>query len=290
MPMIQALCPASCGELIQGWIHGSEKLISYGINCYSRVSISEGKGRKINQHPKAYQMVQRIFRYYDIPIAEAENIVLNIESEIPLGKGMASSTADLGATALAAATYLNKKITQEEIASLCIEIEPTDSTLFSQITLFDHLKGSFIKPYGPYPQGNVLVLEGKQTIDTIEFRKTERKGLLENQAPQLEKALELFEAGINENSLQKLAQAGTISALANQTILYKKGLEALIQLCLEMGALGVNVAHSGTVIGIIFDEGFDHQRFLHAFQTKDYSIHYQSAKVHQMVSGGAILL
>ncbi|MBC8832016.1 propanediol utilization protein, partial [Escherichia coli] len=29
--VIKARCPASCGELLQGWILGGEKLISYPI-------------------------------------------------------------------------------------------------------------------------------------------------------------------------------------------------------------------------------------------------------------------
>ena len=42
------------------------------------------------------------------------------------------------------------------------------------------------------------------------------------------------------------------SALANQKILPKRGLLELIDFAAELGALGVNVAHSGTVAGIFF--------------------------------------
>ncbi|EFS03541.1 propanediol utilization protein PduX, partial [Listeria seeligeri FSL S4-171] len=38
---IKAKCPASCGELLQGWIEGSEKLISYPINWFSEVTLSD---------------------------------------------------------------------------------------------------------------------------------------------------------------------------------------------------------------------------------------------------------
>ncbi|HAD0256910.1 GHMP kinase, partial [Salmonella enterica subsp. enterica serovar Anatum] len=33
--MAVAQCPASCGELIQGWILGSEKLVSCPVDWYS---------------------------------------------------------------------------------------------------------------------------------------------------------------------------------------------------------------------------------------------------------------
>ena len=42
------------------------------------------------------------------------------------------------------------------------------------------------------------------------------------------------------------------SALANQEILYKKFLAEIISFAKSIGAVTVNVAHSGTVIGIFF--------------------------------------
>lgn len=35
-----AQCPASCGELIQGWILGSEKLVSCPVDWYSTVAVT----------------------------------------------------------------------------------------------------------------------------------------------------------------------------------------------------------------------------------------------------------
>ena len=37
--MAEAHCPASCGELLQGWILVSEKLVSCPINWHSYVSV-----------------------------------------------------------------------------------------------------------------------------------------------------------------------------------------------------------------------------------------------------------
>jgi L-threonine kinase len=46
-----------------------------------------------------------------------------------------------------------------------------------------------------------------------------------------------------------------MSALANQRILPKSHLEAIIDHVLVRGAYGVNVAHSGTVVGILLPPG-----------------------------------
>ena len=47
-----------------------------------------------------------------------------------------------------------------------------------------------------------------------------------------------------------LARAATKSAFLNQANLYKQELTALWQAGREAGALGVNAAHSGTVLGL----------------------------------------
>lgn len=291
--MIYARCPGSCGELIQGWIKGGEKLISYGINCYSHVTIEEGSGEMSNIPVKAYQMLEKVFRYYGVPQKELASVKLNIFSEIPKGKGMASSTADLAATALAAATLLGKDISESQIGALCVDIEPTDSTLFSQMTLYDPLKGGFEQSYGAYPKGKVLLLEGKQVIDTIAFRrsKNNRGSLLLRQAPELNKALQMVKEGTLKGDLGKIAAGATISAIANQPLLYKVQLEQLLELSLGLGARGVNVAHSGSVVGILHEgSSFDEEKFLFCFREMDCYESYQAVKSYELVAGGAVII
>lgn len=41
--MAVAQCPASCGELIQGWILGGEKLVSCPVDWYSTVEATAGQ-------------------------------------------------------------------------------------------------------------------------------------------------------------------------------------------------------------------------------------------------------
>ena len=53
-----AQCPASCGELIQGWILGSEKLVSCPVDWYSTVEVETGKPRN-DERPLSRAMVER---------------------------------------------------------------------------------------------------------------------------------------------------------------------------------------------------------------------------------------
>ena len=39
---VTASCTGSCGELIQGWLGNSQKLVSYGIDRFSKVTLQTG--------------------------------------------------------------------------------------------------------------------------------------------------------------------------------------------------------------------------------------------------------
>ena len=52
-----------------------------------------------------------------------------------------------------------------------------------------------------------------------------------------------------------LGRVATASARINQRFLPKPGLEELLELGLRHGGCGVQVAHSGTVAGLVFDAG-----------------------------------
>ncbi|MCL5959774.1 MAG: hypothetical protein M1358_10780 [Chloroflexi bacterium] len=71
--------------------------------------------------------------------------------------------------------------------------------------------------------------------------------------PQIAEAVELVREGLRAGDVSLIGRGATISALANQTVLFKPHLEAVLRLAQKMGAAGVNVGHSGTVIGVLLD-------------------------------------
>ena len=121
------ICPASCGEFVQGILKDEEYLSSYAVNLYSKVIVEE-KANDINIGPKkSRKAIEKVFEKFNIPIRESKNISLKIESKIPTGKGMASSSADIGATIVATLNLINKKLSSEDISKIASSIEPTDS-------------------------------------------------------------------------------------------------------------------------------------------------------------------
>ncbi|MBC1824081.1 propanediol utilization protein [Listeria seeligeri] len=251
---IKAKCPASCGELLQGWIEGSEKLISYPINWFSEVTLSDKLIVNKTGNTKAWLAFQQTCEYFGVPENERPRVSLQVKSTIPVAKGMASSTADIAATIGVTASWLQQKITEKEIAKLCLRLEPTDSTIFQTLTLFDHLKGTTIRSTDWLPKLGVVVLEPLTILETALFRQESHQNqLLQNEA-NLAQGFALFEQAIRQQKVDLLGIAATISAESNQAILPKPFFKEMLEVVEKLDLPGLNVSHSGTVVGLLYEQ------------------------------------
>lgn len=244
--------PGSCGEFIQGYAEGSSLMVACPINRYSYAKIE--RGISIHSLPdKAEAACRKCLKYLRI---SNDHFNIQLSSEIPKGKGLASSTADISSTVQAIALINGRVLTEEEIADLAISVEPSDATFFKGMVQFDYRNGRLLKRLGMCPPMQILIYDCGGEIDTMQFNS--RKDLVELQKmnePEIQKALDLFKMGIEKQSLDWIGQAASISAFANQKILYKKQLEPFYQIGMALGGKGVICAHSGTVLGLILPAG-----------------------------------
>ena len=160
---------------------------------------------------------------------------VRLSSELPRGKGMASSSADMAAVAQAVALSLGKNFSPDELGKLCAQIEPTDGIFYSGVVAMNPLTGRLVKKIRAQEKFQIAVFDYGGEVDTIKF----------NRRSDFE-----FTALDDEINFALVRN----SALANQKILFKRGLEELMNFTKNLGAVAVNVAHSGTVAGIFFNE------------------------------------
>jgi len=247
----------SCGEVIQGFIGGRELLVSCPIDLFSEVTLEEVPYFCANQGRKKSRVaLEKSFEVFGLSVEDTYKIKIQINSSIPVGKGMASSTADIVATIKASAKLVGKEIKPEEVAQIAVSIEPTDSVFFRGLTLFDHLEGAVLEPLGKAPPLEVLVLEPPEVLETLKFREVDYSGIKRKNQDKLEHALWLLKEGIRTQNSLLIGEAATISSIANEAVLEKPDLFAIIRCAKEANAVGVTVAHSGTVIGILIDKAY----------------------------------
>lgn len=247
---IQVKVPGSCGELIQGTMNGVPFLVTCPIDLYSKVTVTPGDLAPAGLGAKSQRALAMTLEYFqrkEYPHA------LRLESELPPGKGMASSSADIAAVCFAVAASLGKTIMPETVAAIAAAIEPTDGIFFAGIVRMNPLTGICQSRLGFSAPLRIAIFDTGGTVDTLQFRKrTDLAALNRANEPKLNEAWGLLQRA----DASSLGQAATLSALANQTILPKAALPQIIAEAKCSGAIGVNVAHSGTVLGVLFAPDF----------------------------------
>lgn len=288
---VKVRVPGTCGELIQGSLGEHTFHVTCPINLYSEMTLRISRSSKEIVAPagyeKAVQALKETLRLLDHPEIGGEIVPQKV---IPQGKGMASSTADIAAVCTAAATALGCVLRPEDVANIALSIEPTDGLMFPGINLFDHREGQLHEYIGEALPLGILMLDLGGQVDTVQFNSqddlVERNRAKEKQ---LNEALSMVRKGFSTGNLQLLGQAATISAVANQEILPKELLPTLLEISDKLQCLGVNVAHSGTVVGLLFDQESQDGEELRRKVLELLQLNYRNWLVH-MVNGGAEIL
>ena len=263
--------PGSCGEFIQGYMDGISFMVTCPINRYSyAMSQFDGPGDRLPK--KAALAVKKTLNYLG---EEDRDIPIRLKSNILPGKGMASSTADISAVAQAVALSCGKRLTAHEIADIALSIEPSDATFFNGIVRFDHRGGTLIQQIGDCPPLKILIYDCGGEIDTVDFNtRAYLVDLQKENEKYIKIALNLFRKGIQNGSIDEIGRASSISAFANQKILYKKQLNRFYKVGMQVGGKGIICAHSGTVLGLIVSADGDIENMkqsINEYMGKDFS-------------------
>jgi L-threonine kinase len=178
---------------------------------------------------------------------------VSVCSPLPKGRGYGSSTADIGATLYALGHAFGQPLTPLEISTLALQVEPTDSSLFPDLVLWDHRHGQLYETLGQPPALTVVVLDPGGEVNTVAYNQLDHRTALRKLAPLHRDAFQLLQEGLRQGDVAAIGTAATMSAQAHQAILPNALLEPAIHLAREVGAVGVCRAHSGTVIGLLLD-------------------------------------
>ncbi|MBC7325676.1 MAG: GHMP kinase [Moorella sp. (in: Bacteria)] len=246
----------ACGELVQGMVDGKYFLITCPINISAEAAVTLLPGRHFYGPPGKSKAITAVRLAMDLLGEKQWGARLALQNPLPPGKGLASSTADVVAAAVATARALQAELSLEEIKMIALAIEPSDGTFLPGIALFDHLQGKFWENLGDPPALELLIVDPGGTVDTVLFnQRSDLMALNQAKEDKVRRAVALVREGLARGRAELIAQGATLSALANQAILYKPELETLLELAIRSGALGVNTAHSGTVVGILYRSG-----------------------------------
>jgi uncharacterized protein involved in propanediol utilization len=252
---------AQHGELFQGQIEDENNqrrrcLLSLPCNAmYSHAVFHPDTSGSLCVTPshkrKACRVVELTLAHLNVSGVGGE---ISIDSAVPEAKGCGSSTADCVAAANAAADAVNRSLSEEELARLVVEAEvASDNFMFRRAVLFAHREGVVLEDYAKHlPKFEIL------GIDTAPSSHVET--LIYPPAVYSWRQLQSFCAltsalrrAMCRQDIHLLGRVATASANINQEFLPKPLFPEIRQLAERTGALGVAVAHSGTVLSILLD-------------------------------------
>jgi L-threonine kinase len=246
--------PGTCGEWIQGWLDGDPVLVSCPVELYSTARVvlrqSFGVQALTPDISKAKQAVAAIVERSGIGMG----VAVSIESSLPRSRGYASSTADIAAASVAAAQVCGVPMSGDELAQLACAIEPSDSTMFPDWTLFAYRSGSWQQPLGPAVRLPILILDPGGGLDTLTYNQNldlDQVAVLEGHT---RSALATFKEGIMQGDFRLLGSAARVSALAYQKVCYSSLVEQTLGWANSLDAGGPLRAHSGSIVGLLFGD------------------------------------
>ena len=237
--------PGSCGEVMQGpW-----GLITCPVDRFSTVTVRPGSGQLCGGGEKACRALH-------LALAECGRDTLPYDfiltSELPQGKGMASSSADICAVLAAVTTACGQPLSLRRIGRLAASIEPTDGVFYPGLAMVDPEKGEIMRTFLPVPAIPIAVFDAGGTVDTVAFHRSQQ-GRIKTEALFVRQARQRLLCGI---SAERLGEAASRSALANQAVLLKPAFPSFLRRARQHACVvGVNAAHSGTVAGVFFRPG-----------------------------------
>ena len=178
-----------------------------------------------------------------------------LDGGVPVSRGFGSSTSDVVATVRAVCAAVGAGLEDLEIARLAVQSEvASDPLMFDRAVLFAQRDGVLLEDFGvPVPAFEVLGFSTSRNeagISTVAFapasysaRETEEFGELRRQ----------LHAGLGRGDAEAVGSVATASARINQRHLPVPAFAELTRIIPAAGAVGLQVAHSGDVAGLLFD-------------------------------------
>ncbi|MGG4264555.1 kinase [Peribacillus simplex] len=240
------------GELLQGVLKDDRAfLVTLPISKHSRaVFTPDSLKQKVDVYPKfkqkAVRLCETILKHYRLPLGGS----LEIHSDLPIGKGLASSTADLVATSRAVEDAFGININITDLQSYLADIEPSDGVMYPGIVSFYHKEVQLKEYLGSCPPLTIVCLDEGGVVDTVKFNKV---GIRYSayQKKEYSLLLEQLTDAIKMNDIETVGKISTRSAMLHQKISPKNYLYKMIDINKKIKGLGVIIAHSGTYIGIL---------------------------------------
>ncbi|MER8656220.1 hypothetical protein [Mesorhizobium sp. M0847] len=254
----EALCCGTFGELLQGQLPTGSLpgdphfLVTMPIAVFARAHFMPIEGtRSVTVYPPHKLKAKRLAENLVIALGVSGGSLL-LQSELPEGKGLASSSADLVAAARSIACCFKRRVRTSLIEKLMAEIEPSDGVMYPGVVAYQQRACSLLSFLGQMPPLAIVGIDERGTIETVDY--DQRRGEIPtSRRAEYHQLLDRARIAIPRGDTATIGRIAMASALLHQERAPKEHLNPTLKASEAVDALGVIVAHSGTMIGILLD-------------------------------------
>jgi uncharacterized protein involved in propanediol utilization len=246
---------ASFGEIVQGRLLNDEDfLITLPIDLWATCKIErelfDGPSMVECEFEKSKRVAYKTLE--SLGKLEGEKLTITFTRNIPIGKGLSSSTADMLAVVRALQEIYGFLATESYISSMFRRIEPHDALHYYMSVVYNHRSGELINKLNYIPQYSVLMIDFGGIKNTEEYNLNLMFTLQEKSDYELlyKKSVIAF----MKQDDREIAQCATESTFIHFSKNDKEVLLKIKELLVSARPLGVIATHSGTCIGLLYSQ------------------------------------
>lgn len=248
-----ASSPGSCGELAQG-------LLSNGTTFHVTCPITKSSTVRVEMREsdsptttglRPYQRKAELALRRTAEVIGVGGLEMQVYhwSDLDVAKGMGSSTADVVAASRALARCVERELSPQELGEIAAYVESSDGTMYPGIALVDHRTGRALQRYEWWPEYTVVLIVPEDELNTESVRFQGQADLVSS----YERIVHELNAAAAAHDARVFAEQATLSAKLNQRFVANWCFELVCERANDYGAIGVNVGHTGTCCGLLFE-------------------------------------
>jgi uncharacterized protein involved in propanediol utilization/MFS family permease len=254
-------CGVSCGtlgELYQGpyWVQSEPQIsiVSLPVAKYSWCYFIRDDERPdtlaldLADRPKSIKAARLFLERYGRSLPGGR---WQIHSELSVGKGMASSTADIVATLRCLYNVFGLAYDQSVVTEILRHIERTDTVFLDEFALYLSAHHRVVASLGDRIVLHTCYVVEDAVVDTDGVTDHLLRDYRSRAARYRSCLSELVDA-FRSDDARGVARGATASALLSQDVVPKQCFDDVIANQRDLGADGVFVAHTGSIIGYLF--------------------------------------
>lgn len=244
---------SSFGEILQGRLEKNiDFLVTLPIDMWSicnLTSIKRNGPLVINcEYVKSATVAKMLLD--KLGITEGYEINISFSRNIPVGKGLSSSTADMLSTIRALQEIFGFLLREKTISEIFTEVEPHDGLMYKSCVVYNHRKGELIEELLYIPKYWVIAIDFGGEVNTLEYNSN--LNFTPEIIQQYEKLLTDLQTAFKEQDDAKIAQLATVSTKLHLAFHNNQLKSTVFESVDQFKPLGVINTHSGTCLGLVY--------------------------------------